>query len=122
MIATQYEDPARREREEVYAVRRILIRRLQKATRGIPRKDRVVALRSFIAEWERLRTGPGMADLRIAAQQGGRELRSETPVVRAKAPEVSTERKIAAPARLCLQSVARMGQVDLFTPWLVEQP
>ena len=122
MIATQHEDPARREREEVYAVRRILIRRLQKATRGIPRRDRVVALRSFVAEWERLRSGPGMADLRAAAQQGGRELRAEAPLVRTEAPEVVPERKVAPPVRLRLQSVARMGQVDLFTPWLVEQP
>ena len=115
MIATQYEDPARREREEIYAVRRILIRRLQKATRGVPRKERVGAMRSFVAEWERLRAGEG-GELRAAARQGGFELRSVVPVIRIEAAQAPAPGKNAPVERPCLHSAARMGQVDLFTP------
>lgn len=54
MIATRHEDPRRIVRENTYALRRILIRRLQRATHGIPRRLRAETHLQFVREWKNL--------------------------------------------------------------------
>jgi hypothetical protein len=54
MIAIREDDPSRITREDAYALRRILVRRLQRATRGIPRPLRARYLRQFGQEWHDL--------------------------------------------------------------------
>ncbi len=53
MIAICREDSARKDREERYALRRLLVGRLQKASRGIPRRSRFEHHRQFAEEWSR---------------------------------------------------------------------
>jgi hypothetical protein len=62
MIAICREDSVRKSREERYALRRVLVARLQKVSRGIPRRSRFESHRQFATEWERC-TREGRLDL-----------------------------------------------------------
>jgi hypothetical protein len=75
MIAIAKELPVRARRDEVYVLRRILVRQLQRRTRGIPHAERRECQRRFIQEWERLRDEGGWTLLRAALQ--GKERRAE---------------------------------------------
>ena len=78
MIATRTEEPHRIDSEDAYALRRILVRRLQRASRGLPRRLRAETHRQFVREWkdilhrDRLDTLLGeLARGRQAAQESG---------------------------------------------------
>ena len=63
MIATREEDPGRMAREQIYSLRRILVRRLQGITKGVTRRERVLRMRRFAEEWQDLRTTDGLQNL-----------------------------------------------------------
>jgi hypothetical protein len=65
MIATRHEDPSRIARENTYALRRILVRRLQQATRGIPRRLRAETHLQFAREWNNLVHRGGLVTLQV---------------------------------------------------------
>jgi hypothetical protein len=70
MIATRFEDPRQKAREETYALRRILVRRLQKATRGVSRRERVEQHQRFAEEWRIFSTDGRLAAVRQALASG----------------------------------------------------
>lgn len=54
MIAMSHEDRQKQSREHVYALRRLLVRELQRSTHGISRRERVRLQRAFAQEWEQV--------------------------------------------------------------------
>jgi hypothetical protein len=63
-------------REAMYELRRVYIQRLQVATRGVPRSERIEGLLAFIQGWNELSDGGRLNDLaRLLADQS-----VETPV------------------------------------------
>ena len=67
MIGTQDTERARRRREETYALRRTLVRRLQVAARGVTRRERVELHRHFAVDWRALvAAGHATPDLTVS--------------------------------------------------------
>src|SRR5262245_24884333 len=58
-------------REAIYDLRRLLIGRLQVATRGIPRSRRVEELQAFAREWREVQTTGQLDQLALLIHQGG---------------------------------------------------
>jgi hypothetical protein len=128
-------------REDTYAVRRILVGRLQRSSRGIPRRERVEQLRRFAEEWttfledgrlpllrRALAFGPAVASeagdlwrrsflLGLACQADSIPAAEPEP-----APAASPEPdQIVEPARRRVGS-GRNDQGDLFQPGFIAVP
>lgn len=70
MIATRQEDPNRLAKEDAYALRRILVRRLQQAAKGVSRRERVARHRQFAREWQEMVLEGQLGALRRAVVRG----------------------------------------------------
>jgi hypothetical protein len=87
-----------RTREDIYGVRRLLISRLQQATRGVPRSTRAESLQLFAREWRELGSTNRLEDLVGILE--GREPRNPVPEFLVKLA-LNTEQELpgaAAPA------------------------
>ena len=126
-------------REAIYELRRLLIGRLQVATRGIPRSQRVEDFRMFARDWRELQSTGRLEDLAHLMNQEGpeRELpeifvtlaRMTEPVRSGSEPEALPD--LSRPAARPDVSGASEGpnswwvgnrQGDLFPSGLVTQP
>lgn len=70
MIATRRIDSATDCKEDLYTIRRILVRRLQSTSKGVSRKARVERHRAFAREWESYRRNGAFDLLRRAVSIG----------------------------------------------------
>ena len=70
MIAFSNQSPEETTREDTYALRRILVGRLQRSSRGVPRRERVEQLRRFAEEWTSFLEGGRLPLLRRALAFG----------------------------------------------------
>jgi hypothetical protein len=70
MIATVREDLAIGNRESIYALRRVLVRRLQVVSAQVNRRERVRLQRAFIAEWGTFKREGRLDLLRRATRLG----------------------------------------------------
>ncbi len=141
MIAFSNQIPDEITQEDTYALRRILVERLQKSSRGVSRRERVEQLRRFAEEWtsfledgrlpllrRALAVGPAVASeagdlwrksfLLGLASQIGWDRAAEPAPASATTPEPSP---VAEPARRRGEG-ERNGQGDLFQPCQVAVP
>lgn len=141
MIAFSTRTPDEVTREDTYALRRILVGRLQRSSRGISRRERVEQLRLFAEEWTSFLEDGRLPLLRralafgpaVASEAGGLwrrsfllSLASQVDSDRATepAPDPAPKPKpdpVVEPARPRGGS-GRTGQGDLFPTGLVAAP
>jgi len=119
MIAITRESPVQVERQARYHLRRALVKRLQEATRGVSRKERVALQRRFVGEWQLWRVRDevpalGEALLRCGLGLPAPDFRAIREPVKTLAPEAQPKQ-----TREFLPREARIGQGDLFQPGLV---
>lgn len=119
MIATTYESPYRTERQARYHLRRALVRRLQEASRGVTRRDRVALQRRFVGEWQLWTARNEFPSLGEAFHRCGlgpqpAEIRPIRESVKSLAPEAEPKQ-----TREFLPSGTRIRQGDLFKTGLV---
>lgn len=119
MIATTYDSPLQIERRARYDLRRVLVRRLQEASRGVSRRERVALQRRFVGEWQHWTVREEFPPLGEALRRCG--LGPKAPEIRPILESVKTLAPEAQPkqTREFLPSETRIGQGDLFQPGLV---